>query len=169
MIYLLDTNTFVEAKNRYYNMTVCPAYWQWLRQKFASHDVASISMVGDELKKGDDELADWAKDHPALFIGVDDVGTQTCFAQVANLIVSQSAQMKAGAVEDFLSGADPWLIAKAMATHGTVVTHEAYNPNAKRKFLIPNVCEQFGIGWMNTFDMLSRLEARFILGTSVST
>jgi Domain of unknown function (DUF4411) len=25
MKYLLDANTFIEAKNRYYNMTVCPA------------------------------------------------------------------------------------------------------------------------------------------------
>ncbi len=62
MKYLLDANTFIEAKNRYYNMTVCPAYWLWILQKFIAQDVASISMVGDELRKGDDELAAWAKD-----------------------------------------------------------------------------------------------------------
>ena len=25
MIYLLDANTLIEAKNRYYSMTICPA------------------------------------------------------------------------------------------------------------------------------------------------
>lgn len=61
MKYLLDSNTLIEAKNRYYNMTVCPAYWQWIIEKNQSHDVASISLVADELARGDDELADWAK------------------------------------------------------------------------------------------------------------
>ena len=30
MTYLLDANTLIEAKNRYYRMTVCPAYWSWV-------------------------------------------------------------------------------------------------------------------------------------------
>jgi hypothetical protein len=82
--YLLDANTFIEAKNRYYNMTVCPAYWTWTLRKYAGRDVASISMVGDELKRGDDELAEWAKNNPDLFISVDDDATQSCFIHVAN-------------------------------------------------------------------------------------
>lgn len=163
MKYLLDSNTFVEAKNRYYNMTVCPAYWIWILQKFAAQDVASISLVGDELKKGDDELMQWVKDNPELFISVHDNTTQSCFSQVANLVMSKSSNMKVGAAQDFLSGADPWLIAKAMATGSTVVTHEAHNLGAKKKFLIPNICEEFGVSWMNTFDMLYKLEARFVL------
>lgn len=163
MKYILDSNTFVEAKNRYYNMTVCPAYWVWILQKFTCQDVASLSMVGDELKKGDDELAEWVKDNPDLFGTVHDDATQACFAKVADLVVEKSGKMKVGAVEDFLSGADPWLIAKAMATGGTVVTHEARNPEAKKKFLIPNICEEFGVSWLNTFDMLYKLEARFVL------
>ncbi|WGG51121.1 DUF4411 family protein [Rugamonas sp. DEMB1] len=163
MKYLLDANTFIEAKNRYYNMTVCPAYWLWILQKFVAQDVASIAMVGDELRKGDDELAAWAKDNAGLFISIHDEDTQMCFATVANLVMAQSGGMKPGAVEEFLSGADPWLIAKAMATGATVVTHESYNPEKKKKFLIPNVCEAFGVTWMNTFDMLYKLEARFVL------
>jgi hypothetical protein len=161
--YLLDSNTFIEAKNRYYNMTVCPAYWLWILQKYVAQDVASISMVGDELKKGDDELAAWVKDHPDLFISVHDDDTQACFAIVANFVVESSGKMKAGAAADFLSGADPWLIAKAMATGAPVVTHESLDPIIKKKFLIPNICKEFGVNWMNTFDMLYKLEARFVL------
>lgn len=165
MKYLLDSNTFIEAKNRYYNMTVCPAYWIWILQKFGAQDVASISMVGEELKKGDDALADWAKDHPDLFISVDDDYTQACFVKVANLVIKKSSDMRVGAAEEFLSGADPWLIAKAMATGAIVVTHESLNPIIKKKFLIPNLCEEFNVSWMNTFDMLYKLEARFVLAS----
>lgn len=165
MNYLLDANTFVEAKNRYYNMTVCPAYWDWISLQRESGVVASISLVGDELRRGDDELAAWAKGHPDLFLDVHDVATQECFVVVAGYVVDQAGKMKTGAVEDFLGGADPWLIAKAMATGCSVVTHERHHAAVVKKFLIPNVCEVFGVTWMNTFDLLYKLEARFILST----
>lgn len=164
MKYLLDSNTFIEAKNRYYNMTVCPAYWQWILLKFGSDDVASISMVGKELEDGNDELAEWAKANPNLFALVDDEQTQECFAKVANYVAEKSGVMKLGAAAEFLAGADPWLIAKAMVTGAIVVTHEVLNHETKKKFLIPNICEEFGVSWMNTFDMLLKLEARFVLG-----
>ena len=163
MKYLLDSNTFIEAKNRYYNMTVCPAYWHWILKKFGTHDIASIFMVGKELREGNDELADWAKENPDLFVGVDDDETQECFAKIADYVAGKSDAMKVGASEEFLSGADPWLIAKAMVSGATVVTHEVLNRDVRKKFLIPNICEEFGVGWMNTFDMLYKLEARFIL------
>ncbi len=71
--------------------------------------------------------------------------------------------MKVGALEEFLGGADPWLIAKAITTGATVVTHEVLNREVKRKFIIPNVCEMFGVPYMNTFELLNKLEARFVL------
>jgi len=163
MKYLFDSNTLIEAKNRYYSMTVCPAYWLWLIQKNQSHDVASITPVSIELREGKDELSEWVAANPDIFVDVDDEETQTNFWGVANLVIGQAPKMKAGAVEEFLSGADPWLIAKAMTSGATVVTHEAYHPDAKRKFLIPNICKHFGINWINTFEMLDTLEARFVL------
>jgi len=161
--FLLDANTFVEAKNRYYNMPVCPAYWSWILQKHAQDLVASIPMIGDELKAGDDELAAWAKNNPQLFLEVSDASTQECFSLIAEYVAAQAARMKTGAVEDFLSGADPWLIAKAMDTGCVVVTHERHHADVIKKFLIPNVCETLGVRWMNTFDLLYQLEARFVL------
>lgn len=32
MTYLLDANTLIEAKNRYYQMSICPGYWDWLHK-----------------------------------------------------------------------------------------------------------------------------------------
>ncbi len=60
-MFLMDSNTLIEAKNRYYGMTICPAYWQWLLLQNQTFFLASIGPVKDELTKGHDELADWAK------------------------------------------------------------------------------------------------------------
>ena len=112
MKYFLDSNTLIEAKNRYYGMRICPAYWQWLLLQNQAFSLASIEPVKDELTKGHDELAAWAIDNSSFFWGVSDEDTQTAFVKVVTL-VAQAQGMKTGAMEEFLRGADPWLIAKA--------------------------------------------------------
>jgi hypothetical protein len=163
MNYLLDANTLIEAKNRYYRMATCPGYWDWLLHAHARGLIGSVDSVARELRKGNDDLADWAKAHSAMFEPESDEATQHAFAEVAKHVALQAATMKPGALEEFLAGADPWLIAKARTTGAVVVTQEQLKPDAKRKFLIPNVCQHFGVEWIDTFDLLTRLEARFIL------
>lgn len=164
MTYLLDANTLIEAKNRYYQMNICPGYWDWLIKANLAGGVNSIRSVRDELQRGNDQLAEWVKDHAYLFLDESDAATQTAFAEVAQHLANTAVQMKAGALDEFLSGADPWLIAKAMTTNATVVTHEQLNLAARRKFLIPNVCQHFGVQFIDTFELLNALEARFVLG-----
>ncbi|MNQ59871.1 hypothetical protein D3C85_741330 [compost metagenome] len=68
----------------------------------------------NELTKGNDELADWAKENAGFFHITHDDATQEAFAQVAGLVADQTLRMKTGAMEEFLAGADPWLIAKGL-------------------------------------------------------
>jgi len=164
MIYLLDANTLIEAKNRYYGMTICPGYWSWILRSNGQGVVASIETVGDELKRGNDELALWAKHNAALFLPVSGAAIQAAFVQVATHVASQTAQMKAGALEEFLGGADPWLIATAMTMpDSVVVTHEQFNLQMRRKFCTPNVCQHFGVRWLDTFAVLGHTQANFVL------
>ena len=164
MIYLLDSNTLIEAKNRYYRMTICPGYWAWIHRCHAQGVLASIESVADELKRGNDELAHWAKQSAPLFLLVSDTPTQAAFAQVAAHAASQTQGMKAGALEEFLGGADPWLIAKAMTLpESVVVTQERLNLQSRRKFTIPNVCQHFGVQCLDTFALLDRTQAQFVL------
>ena len=90
MIYLLDANTYIEAKNSYYSMDFCPAN----------------------------------RDH-------------------------------------FLAKADPWLIAKAMSSGAIVVTHESLVSDATKKVKAPNICKQFGVQCINTFEFLRQTKAKF--------
>ncbi|RMT83536.1 hypothetical protein ALP41_02038 [Pseudomonas savastanoi pv. nerii] len=106
-MFLMDSNTLIEAKNRYYGMTICPAYWQWLLLQNQTFFLASIGPVKDELTKGHDELADWAKNNSTFFQSISDEKTQAEFVKVATL-VAQAQGMKTGAMEEFLKGADPW-------------------------------------------------------------
>ena len=112
-------------------------------------------------------LAEWTKGQAPLFLVESDQATQAAFAEVAQHVASNALQMKAGALDEFLSGADPWLIAKAMTMDATVVAHEQLNLAARRKFLIPNVCQHFGVRFVDTFELLNALEARFVLGDEI--
>lgn len=60
MPYLLDANVFIQAKNLYYGLDFCPAFWEWLIKRNEDEAVFSIEKIGDEIAAGGDELATWA-------------------------------------------------------------------------------------------------------------
>lgn len=164
-MYLIDANVFIEAKNRYYNMSFCPAFWDWLLRECAGNQIFSIQNIFTELTNGNDELATWADQHRHFFLPVSDQLTQQNLASVATYVSSQqvSVPMSAGAMNEFLRGADTWLIAKAMTVGATVVTHERLDLQCRRKFLIPNICRNFNVNYMDTFTLLQQLNASFVL------
>lgn len=163
MNYLLDTNIFIEAKRRYYGMDICPGFWVWLDNAQQADVIASISSVGDELTAGNDELAEWTHDRKdtGWFLDVSDTATQEQFIKIA-AYVSSSAYLPEAKAE-FLSGADPWLIAKAATVGAVVVTHEIYDAFIKRKIRIPNICREFGVSYLDTFDLLRKNLVSFVL------
>ncbi|UDM07290.1 DUF4411 family protein [Halomonas sp. NyZ770] len=162
MRYLLDANTYIEAKNQYYGMDICPAYWDWLDRQFALGTIASVDMIGRELKEGNDELANWVRERPDHFISNDDELTQTLFADIVQFVME--GDYNPGNRDNFLAKADPWIIAKAKAIGASVVTHEAVAAANTRKVKVPNICQQFEVPCLNTFRFLRELEARFVLG-----
>ena len=161
MIYLLDANTYIEAKNRYYDMEFCPAYWDWLDQQFVMGVAGSIDMIGRELRDGNDGLAEWVKERGSQFIANDDEDTQNTFIAIAQFVMSQD--FSPANRDNFLEKADPWLIAKAKTTGATVVTHESALSNATKKVKVPNICRQFDVRCIDTFAFLRETRAKFCL------
>ena len=51
MAYLLDANTFIQAKNEYYWFDICPGFWEWLDRQNSAGNIFSIDRIGDELKQ----------------------------------------------------------------------------------------------------------------------
>jgi len=158
----MDSNTYIQAKNFYYNMDFCPAYWDWLEKQFQAGLVMSIDNVYLELVDSTDKLCDWAKEHKEHFVSVSDDTTQEKFAEIANFVVSLDNKSQVD-IANFLSKADPWIIAKAATIGGTVVTHEALVPENSKKVKIPNICREFDVKYIDTYQLLAKLEAMFSL------
>lgn len=162
-MYLLDSDTFIQAKNLYYGFDICPGFWDWIDNAVQGCAVRSISRVYDELAAGNDELAEWIKERRSdgRFLDVTDPRTQRWFREVAATV--QSGDYRPPAKAQFLAGADPWLVAKARVLGATVVTMERPEPSAKRRVPLPNMCAAFGVPWMDTFALLRNHAATFRL------
>lgn len=161
--YVLDTNVFIEAKKRYYQFDICPGFWDSMVWHCSGQTWFSIDPVRDELLKGKDDLATWAKNAVprSAFHSTQAADVIAAYGQVMQWVYGQ-AQFKPEAKAKFAGGADPWLIAYAMAYGHTIVTHEVLDPKVRRKVPIPNVADHFGVDCKDTFEMLRALDAKFV-------
>lgn len=162
-MYLLDSNTYIQAKNFHYQMGFCPAYWDWLDQQYQRSHLASIITVYDELADGDDDLANWVRPRKSQFLSVADDAIQDKFAEIAQHVAGLNGK-KPEHIGNFLGKADPWLIATASTLGATIVTHEVLDPPNSSKVKIPNICADFEVPYITTFQLLNELRAQFILG-----
>ncbi len=161
MAYLLDANVFIQAKNLYYGLDFCPAFWEWLIARNAAGLVFSIERVGDEIEAGADDLAKWAADRGPGFFVKPDAAMLPALGSVSAWATGQ--RYEPAAVNTFLQVADYYLVAQSLAHGHTVVTHEIASTSTKR-IKIPNACIGLGIKCMTPFEMLRRERARFVLG-----
>jgi len=164
--YVLDANVFISAKNTYYAFEICPGFWRALIAQHDNKRVFSIDRVLDELIEEGDKLSDWAKSTApdTFFKKTQDAAVINSFQKMVKWVNSQS-QFTSAAKAEFANAADGWLMAYAKVNGLTVVTHETYEPDAKNNVKIPNVCLEFDIEYVNTFDMLDDLKVRFVLST----
>jgi len=161
MAYLLDANVFIQAKNLYYGLDFCPAFWEWLIARNAAGLVFSIERVGDEIEAGADDLAKWAADRGPGFFVKPDAAMLPALGSVSAWATGQ--RYEPAAVNTFLQVADYYLVAQSLAHGHTVVTHEIASTSTKR-IKIPDACIGLGIKCMTPFEMLRRERARFVLG-----
>ena len=157
---VLDANVFIEARKRYYAFDICPAFWDSLLAEHGSGNIISIDRVRDELT--DPEISNWvASSVPANCW--DDTKIQPVANSYAQMVawVQANQQFTASAKAEFASVADGWLAAYAHANNCTVVTEEKFRDNIKKRVPIPNVCDAFGVPYMDTFEMLRTLGCQF--------
>lgn len=162
MAYVLDANVFIMAKNLHYGFDFCPAFWEWLEAKEAERSVFSIESVGDELTAGTDELAGWATSRSRFFRKIDPSWLP---ALRSVSLWTSAAGYEPSAVSTFFQGADYYVVATALATGATVVTHEV--PSAtKKRVKIPDICIGLSVKCVTPFQMLRNERARFVLGSA---
>jgi Domain of unknown function (DUF4411) len=153
----LDTNTFVEAKNRWYPFDRVPKFWAFLAKEIKDGSICSPKAVYDELMQGKDQVTTWVRTRKddGLCVAAD-ADVQTKYREIAAFVQSKYPRNQ---YEEFLSGADPWLIATAMRFGGTVVTQES--DSRRKKIRIPTVCTEFSVPCTDTPGMLAHFNPVF--------
>ena len=160
MVYLLDANVFIQAKNMHYGFDFCPAFWDWIIEQNMNGKVHSIEKIGDELEAGSDDLAAWAKARGQRFFLQPDAGLVNALPKVSMWVTAQN--YRAVAINTFLQIADYYLVAHALAHECTVVTHEVAS-NGIARVKIPNVCNGVKVKCMTPYAMLRDEQAKFVL------
>ena len=157
--YYLDANVFIQAKNGPYSMDIVPSFWNLLDKQAKAGVVCSSTTVYVELVAGDDELADWAKERKGTGLFREpSADVQRFFNQIAVYVHTRYIEHQA---QEFLDGADAWVIAHAKVEDALVVTHENLVNEYSKKPKIPNICRHFDVAWLNVYQMLRELGARF--------
>lgn len=185
MVYLLDSNVFIEAKNNYYRFEFCPAFWEWIERAHAQGTVYSVRQVEDELLAMNDELTSWIKRLPSSFFWEPDPAIivnhfllvsawvdQAEYEQMIKDVVITTVEWgqmlsleyyEQHAKDEFLQSADYYLVVIAAANGCAVVTHKVPAPRSKGRIRITDVCAALGVECMTVFDMLKAEGARFVL------
>lgn len=150
MIYVVDTNSLNVLRNFYPD--TFPSFWDHFDGLVSDGELVSVEEVYEEIGQlvGSPHVTDWADNNRRIFAPP----TEEEMAFVAEIfavrhfqqLVSKDKLLRGGHV------ADPWLIARARAVDGCVITEEKLKPNAAK---IPNVCEHFGIACKNMQELLA--------------
>lgn len=160
LIYVLDTNVFIQAYRNYYSFDLAPGFWDSLPE-FAVR-IHVIDWVRNEMVDGhDDELAQWVRGAGAPLcqpvMELDEVRSAVVaeYQSIARL-VRTTPRFKDRWRQEFLSCADPWVIAYAKVIGGTVVTMEQPS-SVGAKVKIPDICDAVSVAWIDTYSMLRSL------------
>ena len=150
------------AHHHYYAPDFCPAFWDCVLRHFHTGRLLSIDKVRDEVISPE-ALVKWTKDAPdGLFVSTAEQPVTDAYRNVMAW-VNGNAQFRLEAREKFSREADGWLVAYAQAHAAIVVTDEKLEPDAKKRVPLPNVCRQFNVRCLNTFEMLRQLGVQFDL------
>ena len=169
MLYLLDANTFISAKNDFYAYDIVPTFWQVLLEKFRSGSVKVIDAVFEELLKGKDNLTDWVRENIQKAEDVNGQDYVIQSKQDANVIenyriiasmIYRNTQYSDENKQKFLSVADPWLVAAASTYGDAVVTFEKLAGADTKKIKIPDICQQMNVQCIDLYEMMRNNQIR---------
>lgn len=154
-IFVLDANVFIEAAKGYYAFDLAPKFWDGLLAHANAGRLCTIDRVAAEIASPV-PLHDWIN---TTFSGcVKASNTPKTIAHFAGLMQwAQGQPILPAAKHEFANVADAWLVAYSKAVNGTLVTHETFDANCRRRVKIPNACQHLGVQCVDTFAMIRAL------------
>jgi hypothetical protein len=145
--YWLDASSLIWCDRELFRLETMPKYWYWLETKFKDGSVVTHKKIYQEVIKGAEgekpsPLAKWIKNHKGEWCSYG--CTDESKAKMGE--ISDYCWKKYGleTANEFLSGADAQLIARAYVDVGIVVTQESVQKEPR----IPSVCDHFKVKHM---------------------
>ena len=162
----IDSNIFMMARRGVFAFDISPRFWNHLDNFARSGRVSSPIEVYNELHNHFDSrdiLIRWIRVRSDSHFEVAADPVQNQVTQIADYVIERYSRHQ---VDEFLRGADPWLIAHAAVSGGQIVTNERKTdePNPNRttglmdcKIKIPNIGYFFGVSTTSLTGMLRGL------------
>jgi hypothetical protein len=140
---LLDSDVFIDAKNRHYGFDIVPALWDWLSQAHRDGRVFTVERCAQGVLAGGDELSDWIRAQAPGFAIKPTAEDQAALQTVSRW--ATSVGYRQGASADFLSAGDYFLVTRAVSSGYTVVTQEEPAPLSQEEDQTPDTCNAVGV------------------------
>lgn len=138
-MYVLDTSV-ISALHRNYYRSRFVSLWKAFDAMLVEGRFTSTREALRELEDIGGEPLDWATTNQSLFTTPD--ANEGAFVASIYAVEHFQANIERQKVLQGGRNADPFLIARAAAIKGTVVTMEQLKPNAAK---IPNICQHFEV------------------------
>lgn len=162
-MYLVDTNFFIQAHRAIYPIGVFTSFWAKVKELAEAGKIISLDKVKNELYIHEDQIKNWcASNLPDDFFKDSTIAIDE-YQAIAKWANSMAHHYRSTAISGFLAPnlADPWLVAYALKEGLSIVTYEKSEPQGKKRIKIPEVCNQFGVNYLNTVEMLVELGESF--------
>lgn len=165
--YLFDTNIFIQSHNLNYHPSFCISFWDWIIAGHKADKFYSIDKVSKEIirpPESTDELSKMLRDDiiPKEFFvkSITDANVAQSYGKLIGWAYANNHFLPK-AKDEFAraDSADAQLIATAMTYGYVIVTEELSNPNSKKRILIPDAANQFGVQCI-TLPTLLRMHAQ---------
>jgi Domain of unknown function (DUF4411) len=160
--YWLDTDVYLQAALGVLAFDLAPDFWVLLEES-AEHDIIGspkyVCMELVELSGRDDAIKRWAETQRSkgiLFHEPDEkvLANYTLIADYVNNNMDQSEG------DDFLDGADAWVIAHAMTGGAVAVSQEKLAGRGSKLVKVPNICGHFSVECIKTDQLLRDLKRK---------
>jgi len=162
-VFIVDSNFFIQAHRANYPLDIAITFWKKVKALADNGNIVSIDKVKNEIYQNDDELKSWCIENLPNEFFKDSSEVIQDYTRVANWAISKSEHYIQKAMEEFLDAdeADAWIIAYALKNNITITTHEKSQPDSKKKIKIPEPCNALGVTFVDTIEMLRRLNVQF--------
>ena len=140
MIYVFDTNVISNLHKNYYRKRFV-SLWKQFDELVAAGTITSTREVYHELHDGVPGAdTEWAKANVELFVTPD--AKEGAFVGKIYSVPHFQGNIEKQKLYKGGRNADAFIVARAAAIGGTVVTAERFKDNAVK---VPNICKHFGV------------------------